>query len=499
MKALSFLGTGTYQTTTYVWQKTQEEKTCTTHLFPEAVANLFSPDQVVLFVTPQVEAHEHFQTITERLGEQLRPVPIPEGKSEEELWQIFDLCVAEVEEGEEVILDVTHAFRSLPLVVFTVAAYLRRAKRVKLTSIVYGAFEAREPLSKPPQPTDRAPVFDLTPLANLLDWISGAESFLRTGDASLLADKLIETHRNLWKARLSNELPRQLQGVGRQLGALSKALTLSRPREVMRYANALLPLLDEVTAEAERWAKPFAAVLGQVRDSVATLAYDAPDQLDRDNLRVQLQLIEHYLSKGLIMQAVTLAREWMVSWTIHRRGEGRWLDKTYRMEEVERGLNVADRLARGKTGELPNWFQQWSDWQTVGKLWNWLGQLRNDVAHCGMSRDAVPVSSIERRADKISSQLHGLLEGSPEHVLLGNRITIDLKSLYGEIAKLDALPDYLERAKEQAGEGSEVVLTGQAPIWLYLAVAHAIHGKARRLLYESPTTGEIAIFDHRVN
>ena len=76
------------------------------------------------------------------------------------------------------------------------------------------------------------------------------------------------------------------------------------------------------------------------------------------------------------------------------------------------------------------------------------------------------------------------------------RVVIRLKSLYGEVAKLDELPIYLERAKELAGEGNEVVLTGQAPIWMYLAVAHALHGKARRLLYDSPVTGEIVIFEH---
>jgi len=55
---------------------------------------------------------------------------------------------------------------------------------------------------------------------------------------------------------------------------------------------------------------------------------------------------------------------------------------------------------------------------------------------------------------------------------------------------------YLERAKEQAGEGQEIVLTGQGPIWLYLTVAHALHGKARRLWYDSPVMREVLIFDH---
>ena len=76
------------------------------------------------------------------------------------------------------------------------------------------------------------------------------------------------------------------------------------------------------------------------------------------------------------------------------------------------------------------------------------------------------------------------------------RVNIDLRELYGETAKLDELSSYIEKAKELAGQGNVVVLTGQAPIWLYLKIAHALHGKARKLIYDSPVTGEIVIFDH---
>lgn len=47
-----------------------------------------------------------------------------------------------------------------------------------------------------------------------------------------------------------------------------------------------------------------------------------------------------------------------------------------------------------------------------------------------------------------------------------------------------------------AGEGNEVILTGAAPVWLYLKIAHALHGKANKLIYRSPVTGDIVIFDH---
>ncbi len=75
-------------------------------------------------------------------------------------------------------------------------------------------------------------------------------------------------------------------------------------------------------------------------------------------------------------------------------------------------------------------------------------------------------------------------------------IEIDLKQLYGERAKLSELSVYVTRALELTGEGTEVVLTGAAPVWLYLKIAHALHGKAKRLIYRSPVTGDVVIFDH---
>jgi hypothetical protein len=75
-------------------------------------------------------------------------------------------------------------------------------------------------------------------------------------------------------------------------------------------------------------------------------------------------------------------------------------------------------------------------------------------------------------------------------------VLIDLKELYGETAKLSLLSRYIDKVLGLAGEGHEVVLTGAAPVWLYLKVAHALHGKAKRLIYRSPVAGDVIIFDH---
>lgn len=76
------------------------------------------------------------------------------------------------------------------------------------------------------------------------------------------------------------------------------------------------------------------------------------------------------------------------------------------------------------------------------------------------------------------------------------KVGIDIKKIYGETAKLSDIPAYCDAAIDMAGEGNEVILTGAGPVWLYLKIAHALHGKARRLIYRSPVTGDVVIFDH---
>ena len=83
-------------------------------------------------------------------------------------------------------------------------------------------------------------------------------------------------------------------------------------------------------------------------------------------------------------------------------------------------------------------------------------------------------------------------------------VTLDLSDLFSDQAKVDDLPQYINHAVQQAGKGNQVILTGGAPIWLYLSIAHALHGKVNSLVYQSPglvhaesnPEGKLLIFSH---
>ena len=75
---------------------------------------------------------------------------------------------------------------------------------------------------------------------------------------------------------------------------------------------------------------------------------------------------------------------------------------------------------------------------------------------------------------------------------------LDLSTLFAATgqAKLADLPAYEARVREWVPPGEDVTLTGPGPVWLYLKMAHALHGRARKLFYNSPVTGPVEIFNH---
>jgi CRISPR-associated Csx2 family protein len=433
MKALTFMGRARYERITYVWRDQKGEREWTTHLFPEAIARIFEPEKVVVFVTPGVEQYHppkgercpqckqilptpteektYCDELKELLGGRVELVRIPEGRSERELWEIFDRVVSVVGEGETILLDVTHAFRSIPMIVFVAAAYLRSTMGVKVERIVYGAYEARN--------GGRAPIFDLTPLLDLLDWLSSAEFFIRRSDATLLAERLRGAHQQAWQRRAEEDLPRRLKSASSKLEEFSQALHLARPRDVMHSAMELSQLLESSASEAERWAKPFATILRNIRREAENFAYDKPDQLDRENLKRQLRLIRHFVSRGLWMQAAVLMREWFINWVILQLGELRWLDKDTRENLANKVLSEAAKRLLQKGEEKPKeepigwekitkWFEGLPNCREIIQIWDSIVNLRNDIAHCGMREHAASISRIEQRTKEILQQLERL-------------------------------------------------------------------------------------------
>lgn len=106
------------------------------------------------------------------------------GYAEDEVQQLSLLrALADwVQPGDELVLDVTHGLRHLPMLMLAAAHYLERVRRVTVHSILYGALDLRA------RHGDAAPVLDLTGLLHVLDGVQGLAAYDASGDYGELAD-----------------------------------------------------------------------------------------------------------------------------------------------------------------------------------------------------------------------------------------------------------------------------------------------------------------------
>ncbi len=422
--ALSSIGLGSYDEVEYFWTPPGEQPIAyRTTLFPLAVDYFFRPERFLLAVTPKACAGDACRRIGEAIGDRLSLVRIPDGKTEEELWDVFERLCAAVPHEAQVTLDVTHGFRSLPLLFYGVLAYLGRSSGVHLERIVYGAFDARE---TGPDGVTRAPVFDITVLADLQEWLHAVDAFQVRSDAERLAGLLQRAHRRPWLARASDDspVPRRLQKMAGNLREFSRSLRLTRALDALEQAAKVQELVREVEDEAATWAKPFSHILASVASEIECIAMDKPRALSVEALRRQLALVRHYVTKDLTVQAVLLAREWLVNWLAWRCGETNWLDRD-RRRRLEGALWSASRRHKQADPmddepeemakcppEPPDWYTALPGMEEAAGLWEDLILVRNDVAHCGMNSGPKSARALSETAGRLLDCLERLLERS---------------------------------------------------------------------------------------
>lgn len=104
----------------------------------------------------------------------IEPVLLRNGDSEKEIWENFRIIFDCLLDDDEVYFDVTHGFRSLPMLVLVLNNYSKFLKNINVASITYGNYEARNEYNE-------APIINLTPLSNLQDWTTAANMFIKTG------------------------------------------------------------------------------------------------------------------------------------------------------------------------------------------------------------------------------------------------------------------------------------------------------------------------------
>lgn len=409
MRLLTFLGTGNYNVTTYWWQDRDQVREVRTAYAPVATARMIEPDEAVLLGT-QKAFDTHLQAIRQELETicAVRCLLVPAGRNEDELWQLFQTFTDAAQDAGSLALDVTHGFRSQPMVALLAAAFLQSSRQINVAHVLYSAYEAREEL---PDGTSRTPIFDLTPMFDLSRWAAATDRFGGSGDAEPLAQLLKAAkppYREFRDDAHKREQQRKMGLAVAPLRQVSRALRLVRPYETMRQAAELDQRLADLAASLPPRAAPFGYLLESIRAAYRDMAL-ASDQHD-DHWQIlsrQRAQLHWYIQHGQYAQAATLAREWLVSWILAREGVRDLLDKSAR-HRAENTLGQAWTCAKlGHRATLPQEKGLPADLH-LAPVFGKLTRVRNDIDHAGMRRDPLPADKLRESVRELIKTLERL-------------------------------------------------------------------------------------------
>lgn len=242
------------------------------------------------------------QDLQARIGlkPQIEQLDIEAGFSEEEIWNIFDTVYAQLQPGDQIYFDVTHAFRSIPLFSIVLFNYSKFMIDTRLVSIIYGAFEKLGPVPKVRElPTEKrvAPVIDLTNIARLQEYNQVASGLKDFGKVKQLKEAIAkdqesssdQTIRNL--ADSISELDEYIATI--DLNEIKSGRFIRKFR--CNYKNA-----------KKKVAKPIVSILDELNKETA-------DFVDENSYRNIEVAINWTIKHDMLMQAYPMAEEYIVS------------------------------------------------------------------------------------------------------------------------------------------------------------------------------------------
>lgn len=433
---LSFLGTNNYLPCNYIC--TAREPVKNVRFVQEATVSWQcrewkQDDKILIFNTE--EAHKknwldnghkdregnaiQTQGLASRLNllniaAEIEEIFIPTGKNEQEIWKIFSTVVNKLEEKNELYLDITHAFRSLPLLSTVIINYAKSVKNITVKAISYGAMEAignRWEVEQLDIEKRNVPVFDLLPFDQLLDWSTAIDRFIGSGDATrineLTTEKVISRKKEV---KGPDDEADNLKNMAVALDAFSKTMTTCRGKNISCDAEKLKHSISR--AKEQQLIKPLTPLLEKLEKTVADFSF-------KDEVQDGLAAAQWCLKHNLIQQGFTLLQETICTFILKRSTDEDTSEKNKRnlvgmavkIEWKNIPFNEWDEPAqKPRNREIIDKIRNWlRNHQSLLKHMNNISHIRNDLNHAGINNSPM-------NADKFADNLRKYISFFKEHI-----------------------------------------------------------------------------------
>ena len=367
---------------------------------------------------------KEIRKLDEELRNKVNVEQIPDGGNESEIWEQFGKIFEAVNKGDEIVFDITHAFRSIPLLALAVVNYAKVIKGCKVKSICYGAFEANEIVEINGTDVKITQVIDLTTFNDILAWSNAADGFIRYGNADQIKEMFDLKYNNVsgqekrnWSSLkkivgkadvLSNTLRTSRGADGNRLSSKGNKKSQSSIKSAYKeFADAIkdgdTKYIDEV--------EPLYKLLETVSSSF--------EMLDKEkNYEVGLSVVKWCIDNGMIQQGYTALEETMITYLCDKHNLD---DMCYHDREVivNQSINIAKNYYKDhneKTG-LGKKEYIYNEYVTTKKMekkdmehfvcivegiseelagvFDKIKECRNDINHFGMREKPLQYTKLE--------------------------------------------------------------------------------------------------------
>jgi CRISPR-associated Csx2 family protein len=343
---ISFLGTSNYIPCNYYFENDKSKKVENVNYIQEALLSILKSDFSVndsvftLCTTKSFQmnyldngqynretnkndlTHQGLESCLKNLdlSSEIKYEKIDEGFSETEIWNVFHTVNSIVRKDDSIYLDITHAFRYLPMMGLVLMNYLKVTKNVTVKGIYYGAFEKlgfASEVSKLEIEQRNAPILNLLPLFELNAWTEATSNFLEFGNTKGLS-QLVKNKTLNQIDHSSNKqkgvLDVKLRDFSKELLYLGSLFSTNRSIEIFEGTvfNKLKNNISELSNSFEK--SPSLAPLNEL----LTKVNDKIQPFKEKEINNGFIAVSWCIENGLIQQGITLFQEFLVSYIISK-------------------------------------------------------------------------------------------------------------------------------------------------------------------------------------
>ncbi|HOP82772.1 MAG TPA: TM1812 family CRISPR-associated protein [Fervidobacterium sp.] len=348
-KILTFLGTGRYEESTIHIDELEFRE----RVFPLALIRYYKmqkPDEelsVFFFLTSEARDNKNWveYTLPSLEAEQVRYEALEIPKDIETLDKTLGLIkemIGVLSEGDEVVLDVTHCFRDIPLTASVVALYLKEVLDVKIT-ILYGRFDSVK---------NETHCTDLTFVTQLVEWIYAARVFKEYGYSNELGALADQRNRRIYKTANLSKKPKYLASMRLPLQYLTDALRLGSIRSIRESVRRFLVTFEKestLNQEIHEYVPELELLMPSIIQRYKMVDTGASSfVLDEREIATERELMKFYLDTRDIGMALRLAREYMINILLYKEGLANFVFDRDKREEISRFLGETDSLRKAR-------------------------------------------------------------------------------------------------------------------------------------------------------